>query len=71
LHVFQRQTRESSVAVTEDAAPLEPFEAVVAEVDGAGVLPFEFEELDDWAPVSWGAGLADILVDEVDFPVAI
>lgn len=52
-HEFQRQTRLSSLA---DAAatfdPLEPLEAVVAVVDGAGVLPFELEELDDCAPVS-------------------
>jgi hypothetical protein len=47
-HAFQRQTRESSAAAADVAAdPLEPFDAVVAVVDGAGVLPFEFEELDD------------------------
>lgn len=47
-HEFQRQMRESSAAeavATPDA--LDPLDAVVAVVDGAGVLPFEFEELDD------------------------
>jgi hypothetical protein len=47
-HEFQRQTRESSADEAAAAAdPLDPLDAVVAVVDGAGVLPFEFDELDD------------------------
>jgi hypothetical protein len=48
-HVFQRQTSESSCA---EAAEADPLDAVVAVVDGAGVLSLEFDELDDGAPVS-------------------
>lgn len=56
---FQRQTRTSSaeaaVAVEAEtpAGPLEPLDVVVAVVDGAGVLPSEFDEMPDCDPVSW------------------
>jgi hypothetical protein len=49
-HEFQRQTNESSAAAAAAEAvadALEPLDAVVAVVDGAGVLLFELDELDD------------------------
>ena len=46
---FQRQTRLSSADAdaVEEADSLEALDAVVAVVDGAGVLLSELEELDD------------------------
>ena len=53
-HAFHRHTSESSADAGAGAGadPLEPLDAVVAVVDGAGVLPLELDEPDDWAPGS-------------------